>query len=419
LTPRTISGNLYETSNPSVCNQSASLASSVASGLNVTAFDGTTQKGSTAGVSGNGTYSVSNLFSTDSISSLCVNGALDSATGSYQLSCVKASGITCIKGSGACAISCTPANALATTSPTLSFGFSLFGNDKWFDAIDGDIYGDGIIAYVASAPDPLAGFSPYLINTQSGSSIGGYGFSATTIDTQSTGSDVSEKGGSGQRLAVLPAYPPTDGWLNKFNFAIPSGAITSIPSNNSFEDGKVYSFSVSQFNSILNEGSYKFERGDSFAPAVAIVYVTGSGSININSDFVSKNNDKSLVVVTTAEINISKEAGTALNNYRVNEASQIDLIIIAKKDINFASQYNENASIFDKPLMIYGSLASMGTINMNRNLGFVSNASYPATSVRFYPYLMSLIARYELENNTTGEPYTGLATFDVQFNYGN
>ena len=395
------------------------MAPSVASGLNVTAFDGATKKGSTAGVSGSGAYSVSSLVSTDRISSLCVNGALDSATGSYQLSCVKGNGITCIKGSGACAVSCSPATALATSSPTLSFGFTLFGNDKWFSAIDGDIYGDGVSAYVASAPDPTAGFSPYLINTQSGSSIGGYGFAAGTIDTISSGTDVSEKGGKAQRLAVLPTYPPTDSWLNKFNFAIPSGAITSIPANNSFEDGKVYSFSVSQFNSILNVGSYKFARGDSFAPAAAIVYVTGSGSININKDFVSKNNDKSLIVVTTAEINISKEAGTALNNYKVNGASQIDLVIVAKKDINFASIYNQSTAVFDKPLMIYGSLASMGTVNMNRNLGFADNSRYPSTSVRFFPYAMGLIAQYELENNTTGEPYTGLATFDVQFNYGN
>jgi hypothetical protein len=372
--------------------------------------------GTTANVSPtNGTYTISGLYSNDQVSSLCINGSLSTATKSYQLSCIKGTGVTCTAGSGACAINCTPTTALAAGNATVSFGFSPVSNDKWFTAIDGDVYGDSISAYVS--PSPLGGFSPYLINTQTGSSVGGFGFSAGLIDTQASGTDVSEQGGSAQRLAVMPSYPPTDQWLNKFSFSVPSSAITSIPSGNTFEEGKVYSFSVSEFNQILDSGSYSFADGNSNAPAAAIVYVTGNGTIDINKNFVSENEDKTLVVVSTADVNVSKDVGTTVTGYTMTGPSQVDLVILAQNDINLQSQYNASTSTYDNPLTIYGSLVSAGTINPDRNLGDVYNQNYPATSIRFYPYLMSLIQQYEIQNASSGA-YTGLATVDVQFDYG-
>ena len=70
----------------------------------------------------------------------------------------------------------------------------------------------------------------------------------------------------------------------------------------------------------------------------------------------------------------------------------------------------------DTPITIYGSIISAGAINPDRNLGDLDNSNYPATSVRFYPYLMSLLRQYELSSQLS--PYSGLSIIDVQFDYG-
>jgi hypothetical protein len=411
VTPRSIAGRVHLTNNITTCDNSDRLN---VSGLTATAYNGATSIGSASVNATSGVYNINNnLFDTNAMTSVCINGNIVSGSQAYQLACVKGTNVTCTKGSGTCAVTCTPSNALALNNLGINFGFVPVSNDKWFSVIDGDIYGDSVATSVAA--NPLGGFSPYIVNTQTATTVGGYGFTANTLDTDTAGTGESEKGGSAERLAVNPSYPPSDQWLNKFSFSVPENAETAVPSGNEFEEGKVYSFSVDQFNSILEEGTYSFAGGNSNAPAAAIVYVTGSGEVDIASNFISDNDDKTLLVITTANVNITKDPGVDTVGYSVIGASQVDLAIITQGNINFESQYV--GSTFDRPIMIYGGLMARGGINPDRNLGAINNAAYPSISVRFYPYLMELIKTYEIENATNGA-YTGLTTVDVQFDYG-
>jgi len=443
---RAVKGSIYEVEPGAAgCTARGTIKTN---GVTAALYNNASAVGSAASVNGiNGTFNITPLYRSDIFNSLCINGTIDSADNNYELACVKSPQLTCSVGPGACAINCTPTNKLDAGDVNISVGFKTLPHAKWFTAIDGDIYASSVSTAVASKP--LGGFSPNLIMAMT-TPTGGYAFAASTINTTNPHTGISEKGGDAQRLSTLPTHPFEDTWLNKFSFVAPSGAVTTPPNLTSsaanFVTGTVYNLTAAQFNSILAKSSYsvtddglppeeppvpptpKFggiltpgegkasipKKKTSLAPKVAIVYISDSADISINSKFTSAAPFGMLVLVTKGKVVVSPTIAAG-PPYTPASQAQIDLYVLTPKNIEIASKYNQANGIVDNRLVVGGGLVSRSAVKLMRNLGSTVNRSYPSEVIQFYPYLSSLITQYELAGKTA--PYTGLTTFDVQFDY--
>jgi hypothetical protein len=83
----------------------------------------------------------------------------------------------------------------------------------------------------------------------------------------------------------------------------------------------------------------------------------------------------------------------------------------------------------DRILVVYGMLLAgnkggSDTVSLNRNLGRIANAEYPAEIVRYNQYVLHYLTILERDLSTTGssstglgESFTGLDDFGVEFIY--
>ncbi len=414
--PRTVQGTIFQTTSPTTCTNNGVIA---LPGLTAAIYNATALTKSAPVNATNGTYSISSL-SSDRFDSLCINGNLSTTDAGYQLACVRASAsngasYSCTRGSGACAIVCTPNTILATSpSVTINLGFTRVTNDKWISILDGDFYSSSVNQYVANTPG--GAFTPNIINTLTATSKGGYGFAGTAINTQTTLSNVSESGGAARNL-TRSITNFESGWLNKFTFTPPSGAITTPPAGNNFLSGRVYSLTAAQFNTILTTGTYTISTSNEVLAETAIVYINGGGIININNPFTTDSpNTQILTLVHNGTVNIASSVTNTAGTFAINSPSRLDLNILSSGNINTLSRFNASTNTVDDPVMLNGNLMSRSKVNLRRDLGASNNSRIPSEVVKYFNFMPHLIYRYEMANRNRMN-YTGLAVFDVQFEY--
>ncbi|OGC68691.1 hypothetical protein A2415_01925 [candidate division WWE3 bacterium RIFOXYC1_FULL_39_7] len=360
-------------------------------------------------------YNISPLFTSTVFDSLCINGLIGDGTRSYVLQCVNSTNVTCSVGSGSCAVNCTPTNALSSSPVAIDLVFVGYDNEKWFTALDGDMYSSSVVADVTDTPGD--NFTSNVINAETASSTGGYGFAGSTIDPQRTGSGISEVGGSGLQLSVTGTHDFEDSWFNSFVFSPPAHADVGVPAGDVFQVGHIYNITVSAFNDLLTRGDYLTAGAGS---GVAVLYVSGTGTIDINNDFLCGNcgsGNRKILVVTEAVVNISDAVEIPnLASFSVSEAPQIDFGIISTSSIDFLTRYDFATQTFDLPVVINGQLISRMDVNFDRNLGHLNNYNFPAELVRYSGDILHWLTTYE-NTNTVNINYTGLATYDVQWVY--
>lgn len=419
---RSISGNLGElTGGVGACNLTGTFD---IPGLSTVAYQGLSTVGSspvTGGRTGLASYNISRLYNVTNFNTVCVNGPTVSGNKVYVLKCAASSQVACTVSSGSC-VSCNPNTSLRSGNVALNFGFNMYDAKKWYTSIDGDLFGANIITYVATNPQAGSGFKPNIIINRTGSTPGGFGLAETTINTQTLGTSISAKGGGATQVGIRAANRGVDSWLHSFGFKAPANAITAMVGQNNFVAGKVYKYTAAQMNTILARAdmapgsSYAITGGVAGQPNLAIIFVEDlAPTISITKRFISANPQDMLIIVSAAPISIAANLSVPnLTTFSSTSTPQIQAILVSKGsiDTNTVGQ----TPTYDLPIVFTGSLLSRSQLALSRSLGGYNNSLYPSEVVNYVDTTIAKIIDYEMANTTISN-YTGITTFDTQWEY--
>jgi len=208
-------------------------------------------------------------------------------------------------------------------------------------------------------------------------------------------------------------------WLENFDFSPPSSAKTlndNLP--NTFVAGGVYQISSDIFNERLGSGSdYSYTITSSGGEGIAILYVNGNSEINVNINTTSTSKGRLLLVIN-GSLTIGSNVGTSISSFQMSGNPNIMAGIIAKDQITFQSRGGSiSPSNFDKPVMVSAPLVSRAGISFKRDLYHDNNAVIPAESAKFFGKYLYYISNLEREKSSSYLYYTGVSTYDLDWEY--
>ncbi len=300
----------------------------------------------------------------------------------------------------------------------------------WLTSIDGDIFARDIVSTIPSGSG-LNDFNLSLINSKSTSGVGGYAFTRDLLTLSDDAIFEGSRGGKAYSLDDLSSSTlgtiydiALSNLSTKKSFAPPSHSeVVEVSSISSFEAGKVYKISVSDFNNSLSSGSVTYtissssdETLSSKGISTAILYIEGSDDVVFKHPLLSSSSNSRLVIVANTNIVFPSDIGYLdISSYTVSSNPLIQAAIISSGDITFESLGTNPGT--DSPLMVQGPLITPSDINQYRDMGSL-NKYYPPVSVSFYPkYLYDLAVIEKYKENQDIKSYTGLSTYDLQFDY--
>ena len=297
-------------------------------------------------------------------------------------------------------------NPSACDTKTVNLGIVPIKAQSWKSVIDGDIYASGIDVDI-SGYSPKGEFTNNLINQRQEGS-GGYVFNTLDITTP-LDRIIEDKGGYTLNLGENH----NDKALDLFSFKPPDHDLVEEINtlSHDFTPGGVYKISVDDFNdSAESDVLYSLSSG------IAVVYVLGDTEAVLKGSIQSLGSGR-LILVIQPDLYISKDIGydTTLSTYTIDSTPNIQAAIISKGNIIFEDLLEDTKIGQDIPIMVTGPLVSKLNIDLKRDLGF-NNANYPAISVNHDQTLMCEVSQLEKEH-LEYRNYTGLRTFDVQFDY--
>lgn len=207
-------------------------------------------------------------------------------------------------------------------------------------------------------------------------------------------------------------------WLENFDFSPPSSAKTlndNLP--NTFVAGGVYQISSDIFNERLGSGSdYSYTITSSGGEGIAILYVNGNSEINVNIKTTNPSKGRLLLVIN-GSLTIGSNVGTNITSFQMSGNPNIMAGIIAKDQITFQSKGEISSSNFDKPVMVSAPLVSRAGISFKRDLYHDNNAVIPAESAKFFGKYLYYISNLEREKSSSHLYYTGVSTYDLDWEY--
>jgi len=209
-------------------------------------------------------------------------------------------------------------------------------------------------------------------------------------------------------------------WLENFDFSPPSSAetttLTSLP--NTFVAGGIYQISSDIFNERLGSGSdYSYTITSSGGEGIAILYVDGNSEINVNINTTSTSKGRLLLVIN-GSLTVGSNVGTSITSFQMSGNPNIMAGIIAKDQITFQSRGGSiSPSNFDKPVMVSAPLVSKAGISFKRDLYHDNNAVIPAESAKFFGKYLYYISNLEREKSSSYLYYTGVSTYDLDWEY--
>ena len=348
----------------------------------------------------------------------------------YQLTCPTTYGYQ---------ITLDPAPAECSTQyiPTQAgyLGIKKLPKLPWLTAIDGDVFAQGITTTIPVGSGS-GGFNLSLVNAKGDSTSGIGGYIATRDFLPSSDDSLFENslGGKMHNLEGLSKVKPSnifdislDNLANRRSFSPPThNDVVEVSSLSSFEAGKVYKISVSDFNAVMEDAagpiSYTISQSQdtvlsSSGVSTAVLYIEGSDDVVFGNRFVTLGSS-GLIIVANTNIVISKDIGyTTIAEYSILSTPLIQAAILTSGNISFESL--ETTPGTDIPLMVQGPLVTTKTISQNRDLGSDLNGQYPPLSISFnnkFLYDLSVIERYKSQSFNR-RSYTGLSTYDLQFDY--
>ncbi|MBW6441746.1 hypothetical protein K0B04_02440, partial [Patescibacteria group bacterium] len=312
--------------------------------------------------------------------------------------------------------------------------------DGWVSAIDSDIFARDIQVEVPAGTtdnsDPLQtpqGFAKTLINSSSNNSNTlGFTFYESNINGnpivdigcefnkmfENDASCNEDYGGFAYSLNhSSDPYDHTSKWLNNFTFAPPSTSDELENLGTSFEKNKIYNISSDIFNSRLGQDdSVLFNysiTGDS--NGVPILYV--EGDITISAPITTSSLGRLLIVVS-GNVIIDSRVGSDTNSFNMSNDPNIMAGIIASGEITFESCCDEiTVDNRDMPIMVSAPLISRTNIFLERDLHHDYNAFIPPHSAKAFSKYIYLLASVEREKSQGALYYTGVTTFDLDWEY--
>ena len=349
----------------------------------------------------------------------------------YQLTCPNTTGYK---------VTLNPAPTECSTQyiPTQAgyLGIKILPKLPWLTAIDGDVFAQGITTTIPVGSGS-GGFNLSLINAKGDSTSGIGGYIATRDFLPASDDSLFEGslGGKMHNLEGLSQVSPgnifdisLDNLANRRSFSPPTHSdVVEVSSISSFEAGKVYKISVSDFNSVMENAaspvSYTISQStdtvlSSSGVSTAVLYIEGSDDVVFGNRFVTLGSP-GLIIVANTNIVVSKDIGYAtMAEYNILTSTPlIQAAILTSGNISFESL--ETTPGTDIPLMVQGPLVTISTISQNRDLGSLLNGQYPPLSISFnnkFLYDLSVIERYKAQSFDR-RSYTGLSTYDLQFDY--
>lgn len=330
-----------------------------------------------------------------------------------------------------------------------SVGLRVTYKDGWVSAIDSDIFANKFQVSVplgqtdnSDTGQIVKGYAKTLINSLDNSD-NSLGFllseSSTTGSLPSVGDPCPNKkvyetndscstnyGAHSYNLTYYGNQHDSK-WLEDFTFKAPTNALNgtsdlydSVVSGVILLNSGVYDIPAAYVNSVFDmltgDFNYRIVGGN-----LAILYVRDvSGTLNIPKNIISTDSTRLLLIVD-GSVTIDSDIGTNMTSLNIINEPQIEAGIIAKDKITFESIGGLiTASHYDKPIVVSAPLITrddVDGIEFLRDLYHYGNDTTPAESVKAfnkYIYLLSALERTESQDNLY---YTGLTTYDLDWEY--
>jgi hypothetical protein len=313
----------------------------------------------------------------------------------------------------------------------------------WISAVDSDIFANNLRVDVPAGPTDNSvpeqvpyGFSKTLINSSS-NNINYLGFTLfedeNAFDPEvNKGDCMSNKmfendtscnnlGGFAYNL-LINGEEHDSVWLENFTFAPPSNSqieeLTSLPSNTQLSANTVYKIRYDNSDD-WDLSSYTITNG----PGVPIIYV--EGDINIDSGITNNTPDNGrLLIVVLGNVFVNPSVGTDISSFNMSNRPNIEAGIIASGRVEFSSGLSDLATIdsHDDPIMVSAPLISRdenlgGGIVFSRDLYHDFNAVMPSVSSKAYSKYLYYISSLEKDQSLDSLYFTGIATFNVDWEY--
>ena len=331
----------------------------------------------------------------------------------------------------------SPPSEYATIN--LNIGLQTIYKKGWVSAIDADVFADRLNVIVPDGPTNnsssgqiFQGFAKTLINSSfNNSNYLGFIFSQSANRSnpdilrgcpnkkgfETNTSCNTEYGGYAYDLKNFDQEHKSI-WLENFDFSPPSSAETLNSLPTTFGAGKIYQISSDKFNGRLGSGSdYSYTITSSGGEGIAILYVNGNSEINVNINITNPSKGRLLLVIN-GSLTVGSNVGTNITSFQMSGNPNIMAGIIAKDQITFQSRGGSiSPSNFDKPIMVSAPLVSRAEISFKRDLYHDNNAVIPAESAKFFGKYLYYISSLEREKSSSYLYYTGVSTYDLDWEY--
>ena len=201
-------------------------------------------------------------------------------------------------------------------------------------------------------------------------------------------------------------------WLENFTFKAPSSAkeIPSLPLE--LEGGTVHTIKKSV---VVGSSGHQYTIKDENKGPV-IIYI--EGNLSIQGPITTNSNQRVLFVVSES-VDISSSVGTLADSFNMSQNPNIMAGIVARDRINIHKRADRDlvGGLVDIPIMLSAPLISKTHISFQRDLGHDNNAIMPGQSVKQYNKFLYEISKLEREKGFDNLYYTGLTTFDLDWEY--
>jgi len=333
-----------------------------------------------------------------------------------------------------------------TTITLDNIGLQTIYKKGWVSSIDSDIFASGVHVEVPAGPTNNSnsgqtphGFAKTLINSSSnnGNSLGFLlSHSNQTANPSLDGcpnnkifennfSCNEDYGGYSVNL-FLRNQDHKSKWLENFTFTPPitskdqmelfSGTIT--PGSVVVLNSGVYNVQADFINDVLDmfdsvgELKYRIDGPDN----LIVLFIDDDITIPVK---ITTTDTERLLLVVNGSVTISEDVGTSITptTPMMTDNPHIMAGIIAKDSIITESQGTADEDSFDKTIMFTAPLVSKSGLTFSRDLYHDNNATMPAESVKAFNKYLYLIASLERNKSSSYLYYTGVSTYDLDWEY--
>ena len=151
---------------------------------------------------------------------------------------------------------------------------------------------------------------------------------------------------------------------------------------------------------------------------VAILYLTGGGEAVIARG-ITTNSSGRLLIVVNGSVRITEDPGTSITATTPTMSDKPNIMagIIASGTIEIESQGTADKDNFDKAIMFTAPFISRSGLTFSRDLYHDNNATMPAESAKAFNKYLYLLTSLEREESADNLYFTGLTTFDIDWEY--